>query len=108
MAVAWFNFLVGSFHGVASHRENPIDVRVQAAYFSIVTPITMFTLYKALMTDAATRVYLVHSSRMSTNAALFAGLFVGSCIANGIPFGMGHVLGRTASTAFGDERPKAP
>jgi hypothetical protein len=46
--IPFCNLLLGSFNGIATYKQNPIDNMLLAGYFSIITPVQLIGVYSSL------------------------------------------------------------
>lgn len=81
------NIVMGSFNGIATYKQKPIDNILLVGYYTIITPISMIKVYS--------NIPLENRLRYNGYPMFFATLLSATAV-NGAIFGLGHIVGKTA------------
>jgi hypothetical protein len=92
--IPYCNFLLGTFNGIATYKQNPIDNMLLITYFSIITPYQVASAYSRL--DLIGRLKL-RAVSPCISVPILISMVTG---ANLLVFTMGHVSGKIAYSAY--------
>lgn len=92
--IPFCNLLLGTFNGIATYKQNPIDNMLLITYFSIITPYQVVSAYSRL--DIVSKLNLRAVSPFIT-IPIFISIAIG---ANLSVFTLGHVVGKIGYSAY--------
>lgn len=92
--IPFCNLLLGSFNGIATYKQNPIDNMLLVSYFSIITPYQLVSAYSSL--DILARIRLQAISAFIHIPVSATILTVGNLSV----FALGHIFGKIAYSTY--------
>lgn len=88
--IPFCTMFLGSLHGIAKYKQQPVDYKLLGTYFGIITPYQVINVYSNLDTLSKIRLQGVKPHIHIPTTILMLTFF------NGSIFGLGHVVGKSA------------